>query len=597
MIALPTPIRVWRASACVALALALALALATDAASQQDSLGMDVTFVGNRQMEVRDAVKLSSWPSARPLATEKPTLSYELLAKRINVVPTMTPVEATRLRVDETLPRLYRGYLRAGTGTRGTTYLDASFTDLRSREGSWGTSVHHLGTSSPSRLLTGRVQEHSAQLWGTRFLGKEKVDAQATFGSDKVLLYGLDSAFADTAFAPLEASFVRWNSLDTRLHLKSHAKDSTALNHEVGVRFGALTNSWGARETTVRTDLSAHTYRGAERLTLEVGFQLDNYGVDTTAMQSQAIVRVMPGIETRRGPLTASAGVRLAIDGDAPTRTDVGQSLFLYPHAEVRVNLLRNLFVPYAKLGGDLHANSFHDLRGVNPFFAPTSLANTSYKWDDQTDLLDTLHLDGFRSTNKRLALAAGVRGTVTQVFRFHAYASTAQYEDMLLFQPMVMDSVTEYVAVYDTVSVQTLGGEAEFHLGTAWSFRGGMAVHAYTLRHEDRPWHLPSLEWNAAVTYRLIDGLTLGVDAQFLGERFAITNNASYAETTALGNNLYELRLPAFVDLNLRADYRYNDRMGAWLTLANVTNSKYALWGGSPVQGFQALAGVNFAF
>jgi len=98
-------------------------------------------------------------------------------------------------------------------------------------------------------------------------------------------------------------------------------------------------------------------------------------------------------------------------------------------------------------------------------------------------------------------------------------------------------------------------------------------------------------------VTYRLIDGLTLGVDAQFLGERFALTNNASYGETTALGNNLYELRLPAYVDLNLRADYRYNDRMGAWLTLANVTNSKYALWGGSPVQGFQALAGVNFAF
>ena len=65
--------------------------------SQADTLEMDVTFVGSRQMEVRDAVKLSSWPTARPLSNEKPTLNYELLSKRLQFVPSMTPVEATRL--------------------------------------------------------------------------------------------------------------------------------------------------------------------------------------------------------------------------------------------------------------------------------------------------------------------------------------------------------------------------------------------------------------------------------------------------------------------------------------------------------------------
>ena len=32
--------------------------------AQQDTLDMDVTFVGKRTMEVQDAVKLSSWPMA-----------------------------------------------------------------------------------------------------------------------------------------------------------------------------------------------------------------------------------------------------------------------------------------------------------------------------------------------------------------------------------------------------------------------------------------------------------------------------------------------------------------------------------------------------
>ena len=61
--------------------------------SQADTLEMDVTFVGSRQMEVRDAVKLSSWPTARPLSNEKPKLNYELLSKRLQFVPSMTPLK------------------------------------------------------------------------------------------------------------------------------------------------------------------------------------------------------------------------------------------------------------------------------------------------------------------------------------------------------------------------------------------------------------------------------------------------------------------------------------------------------------------------
>ena len=38
----------------------------------KDTLEMDVTFVGGRQMEVRDAVKLSSRPTARQLRGEAP---------------------------------------------------------------------------------------------------------------------------------------------------------------------------------------------------------------------------------------------------------------------------------------------------------------------------------------------------------------------------------------------------------------------------------------------------------------------------------------------------------------------------------------------
>ena len=176
--------------------------------AQQDTLDMDVTFVGKRTMEVRDAVKLSSWPMARPLSTEKPTLNYDLLSKRLQFEPTMTPVEATRLRVDAPLSRLYRGHVRAGGGSRGTSLLDASYTDLRSREGSWGTSLHHASTASPSNLLSGRIHENTFDAWNSRFVGQEKISFNAHVGQHKTRMFGFDSVFVDSM--SMDATALRW---------------------------------------------------------------------------------------------------------------------------------------------------------------------------------------------------------------------------------------------------------------------------------------------------------------------------------------------------------------------------------------------------
>ena len=577
------------AATCAALSLA-----GTTAWSQADTLEMDVTFVGSRQMEVRDAVKLNSWPAARPLSGEKPQLNYELLSKRLQFVPTMTPVEATRLRVDASLSRLYRGYARAAFGTRGTTLVDASFTDLRSRDGSWGTSLHHAATNSPSSLLTGRLNDNSADAWASRFVGKEKVSVQGNVGRSQVLLYGFDSLAVDSALTPMDAPAVIWTHASATANFKSHNKDSTAFNHEANVHMGWLGNDQGAHERHLKFDATGSTHFTGLKAQFDLDVQLDRFGVDTSQSFNQAIVAFEPSVSTQRGPLTARAGLGVAIDADQPTRDNLGDSFHLYPRAEVSVNVLRNLFVPYAQIGGGLQANNFHTLTRSNPFYAPTSLTSTVLINEQPVTF------DGFRSTNKRFALAAGVRGTVTQVFRFHGYFSTANHEDFVLFRPSFAGdtaSFGEFNAVYDTVSVRTLGGEAEFDLGSSWSFSGGLQLHRYTLPTEDRPWNLPNMTWNASATYRLIDGLSITANAQYIGERYSITRSANYGDTTPLDNGNYELRLPGYLDLNVTGNYTYNDRLGGWLTFANVANAKYAEWGGFPVQGFQVLAGVHYAF
>ena len=220
-------------------------------------------------MEV-DAGKLSSWPMARPLSSEKPTLSYDLLSKRLQFEPTMTPVEATRLRVDASLSRLYRGHVRAGGGSRGTSLLDASYTDLRSREGSWGTSLHHASTSSPSNLLSGRIHENTLDAWNSRFVGQEKVSFNARAGQHKIRMFGFDSTFVDST--SVDATALRWRHAGAALQLKSHRKDSTAFNHEFNTAFDYMTNN-PARTHVLPIEPSSPC--GRQTLDIRVEAQLD----------------------------------------------------------------------------------------------------------------------------------------------------------------------------------------------------------------------------------------------------------------------------------------------------------------------------------
>ena len=587
MISNHTTLRTFLMVACCGLAGSAAMA-------QTDTLEMDVTFVGSRQMEVRDAVKLSSWPIARPLSTDKPQLNYELLSKRLQFVPTMTPVEATRLRVDPSLSRLYRGYVRAGVGTRGTTLLDASFTDLRSRDGSWGTALHHAATASPSQLLTGRINDNSVDAWMSRFIGKEKVSLSGSAGRSQVLLYGFDSLAVDSALTPMDAPAVIWTHAQAQASFKSHHKDSTAFNHEAHINMGWLSSDRGASERTFKVDAQGTKNILGLHGRLDLDLQFDQYSLDTSQTSNQAIVSLEPSVSTRKGALNVRAGLGMAIDADQPTRDGLGQSFHLYPRAQVSINLLRNLFVPYAQIGGGLQANNFHTLTATNPFCAPSSL----------TTMVPINGVDvpypGFRSTNKRLALSGGVRGTITQVFRFHGFFSTAQYEDFVLFRPTFDEAAgtfDSFNVVYDTVSVRTIGGEAEFDLGELWSFAGGLNIHNYGPRNEDQAWNLPNVTWNASATYKLIDGLRVVANASYIGERYSVIRTANYGETTASTDGNFTLRLPGMLDLNLSAQYNYNERLGGWVTLANLANAKYAEWGGFPVQGFQAMAGVHYAF
>jgi outer membrane cobalamin receptor len=65
----------------------------------------------------------------------------------------------------------------------------------------------------------------------------------------------------------------------------------------------------------------------------------------------------------------------------------------------------------------------------------------------------------------------------------------------------------------------------------------------------------------------------------------------------TTLSGMLQEYDLPAFMDVRLGAQYRYNSQLDAVIRIDNLLNQRAEWWMGYPVQGIRANLGLVYKF
>jgi hypothetical protein len=58
-----------------------------------------------------------------------------------------------------------------------------------------------------------------------------------------------------------------------------------------------------------------------------------------------------------------------------------------------------------------------------------------------------------------------------------------------------------------------------------------------------------------------------------------------------------YDFKLKGFADMNLKVEYRYNKRLGAWVAVNNALAMKYQRYAAFPTQTFVALMGASYSF
>ena len=127
-----------------------------------------------------------------------------------------------------------------------------------------------------------------------------------------------------------------------------------------------------------------------------------------------------------------------------------------------------------------------------------------------------------------------------------------------------------------------------------------------YKMETQDQAWNLPDWDAKLSLGYKITDQLSVSTDMFLVGKRNALIIEATGFDPRPIPFiNLTELpfvsqksyNLSTTIDLNFRANYKIIQNFSVFAQLNNFGLQKYQRWFGYPVQSFNFLGGLSYAF
>jgi hypothetical protein len=200
------------------------------------------------------------------------------------------------------------------------------------------------------------------------------------------------------------------------------------------------------------------------------------------------------------------------------------------------------------------------------------------------------------RNGSRAIDLYFGIKGTLSKRIAFNTSASFANVRNVALF---ITDTLyapgNAFRAIYDTMNVTKIEGSISYQQSEKLKIDGIGRFYSYSLLNNSYAWNLPQLQFILRGSYSLYDKFLFNVDLNLEGGRRGLV----YADGPGVSteNGQYIVDLGFLADANLGVEYRYNNRISAFLQFNNLASQQYFRWVNAPVQRFQVMGGLTFKF
>ncbi|MRJ09487.1 hypothetical protein EDL98_00080 [Ornithobacterium rhinotracheale] len=562
----------------------------------------EVTVKRHYEPNVNAAEKIKQTPKVSAPKTKKHSvINYQ--TKDIEAASEFetTPISAEKLPINQTPP--YRNYIRAGYGNNSTLRLNGFVSMPMDEDKSIGLNASYLGTDLNDKTLKDWVNTNQSKINAEAFFNYNLQDAKFTLkagaGIDKLNLYGIPQDIVATFTEKLDAP-----QKFTNVYAKAeYDKFNEAYFKMAKADAYYLNNNWGSNElgllgkTSLNTgDLYEADFFGGLILGAKADANLnyiftnaEDFYVGALPKTNYLNLGIKPQFVIKNDIVNLLAGANLQYVTESEQKNN---KFRIFPAVELKLNTAKE-FAIYGGITGGVQMNSYQNFYKENPFISPSF---------------------GLQPTINKFEFYGGIMGDIGDNFKYNAKAGLQDLENEYFFikrqqfknDPMLYTGhssevfpnynyLNSFITSYDDAKRTYINGSIQYIGVEKLSLGANLLVQAYSLKNLPHAFEKPSISSTINAQYALIgERLLLGADLLFVGKR-----NSLYQTFITSTHHLssQKVETPAYLDLNLNANFMLTPRWVLFIESNNLLNNHYERFADYKVQGFNILGGVQYKF
>lgn len=547
--------------------------------AQEKPLNREVTLYNPYKPSLTEAKKKSFLPEMNDTAQFRPEFRYNVTATPFMPSYTISPIKAAALQPDP-LSKLYRSYVSLGLGNYFSPLGELSITNERSKSGAIGFYARHFSTNGKIKLDEGRKvfagsMDNEMSLFGKKFYKGGVVGASVDYDQITRHAYGYQLIHNDYNPSKKDTR-LNYNNIGAGLSLASTTLDSSVFLYDFNLRYDYFFQTRDLYQHNIALDgVMSRTFKG-----FYVGavLGLDYFNTpDALLVFPKYIVAVNPFLKKATPQWNFKLGFKAVLERNL----EEAAKAHLYPDLAFGFSIVPSYVYFFTTLDGRLEVNDPLSVARINPYLVPDG---TLFK---------------LPNTSHQIVAAAGLKGNSGIEGNYELSVKYSLVNDMLFFANRIFFSDSIYgngnyfTYKADDVDVLQLHGALSGKFSDKVSFTTEANWYRYTMTSLRLPYYKP--EWDASfgLKYNLRDKILAGLQATVIGLRMPLAE-LEFNHTIGLETDLSAL--PAHLNLNLSAEYRYSKILSFWAKLSSLSNDRYYEWLQYPTHRFLIMAGFTYS-
>jgi len=538
------------------------LILFSSLAGAQDG---DFTFTGKGKLTYKYGAKIGDDPVFKDTVKVDSDVDYNFVDKKVNSDFQVDKIKAPKLNMLDPLIKLYKGYAALGlTGFKTPPYFDFNYSTIRKRDYNVGFALNHISQQQAINAIDDvRYTNSNVMFFGKKFYKKSTFYSSLDYDFNTFRSYGSNKEQVN--IDDEKASLLGYSTLNIETGLKSNVKKEGAFVYDVGLTYDQfIEDKLAVAEHKVGVNSNFNWLMKTNPVDFVMDIDLGaSYLNSGTAVAEHSSMVFDLGVKLNK----KSEKYDLTFGVNSFFQTNEKRLLWLFPFIEADYSFVKDVLHVFGRLTTDFSRNSYIDYTSVNPFITAREPVITTITKQD---------------------FMAGLKGAFNSKSSFNIGIRYKNITDMPLYYNVGNVGYNRFQIMTDDVIHRQVFTELMWD-GEKINFGVKAQYNIYDV-YKNEAYHLPKLYTEVNANYNIQDKIVVGADLFLYGKQIALKD-------FDISNRPITVELDPIFDFNLNIKYNYTKRLGGFLRLNNLLNTKHVRWDQYSSYGLNFLFGVGYSF